>query len=61
LQAPAWQVSLTSHALPSLHDVPSATFVYAPVVTFGWHVSHVLPPLGAPAATHAFPMKQKPA
>jgi hypothetical protein len=32
---PAWQESLRSQRLPSLHDVPLATFVYALVLTLG--------------------------
>jgi hypothetical protein len=61
VQAPAWQVSLRSQALPSLHAVPFVTLEYWVVLTPGWHVSHVLVPLVAPAATHAPPIEQKPA
>src|ERR1700728_4371305 len=41
VQTPDWHVSERSQALPSLHDVPLATFVYPEVLTVGWHVSHV--------------------
>jgi hypothetical protein len=44
-----------------LHDVPFVAFVYALVLTPGWHVWHVFAPFVAPLATHALPMKQKPA
>jgi hypothetical protein len=43
VQAPAWHVSVCVHALPSLHDVPSAFagFTQAPVawshVPAAWH------------------------
>ena len=60
VHAPDWHVSLKSQALPSLHDVPFATLVYAVALTLGWHVSHVLAPFAAPEATHAPPTKQNP-
>jgi hypothetical protein len=61
VQTPAWQLSLESQRLPSLHAVPSLTSEYCVVLTAGWHDSHVLAPFAAPAATHAPPMKQDPA
>ena len=35
VHVPAWQVSLRSHALPSLQEVPLATFEYCDVLTLG--------------------------
>jgi hypothetical protein len=61
VHVPAWQVSLRSHAFPSLHDVPLLTFEYADVLTLGWHVSQVFVPFAAPDATHTPPIEQKPA
>jgi hypothetical protein len=60
VQAPLWHVSVWVHAFPSLHAVPLLAFVYADVLTAGWHVSHVFAPFVAPAATHAPPIAQNP-
>jgi hypothetical protein len=38
VQAPAWQVSFRSHALPSLHDVPFATVGFEQAPELGSHV-----------------------
>ncbi|MGO9715226.1 MAG: hypothetical protein ACLQBL_40635 [Polyangiaceae bacterium] len=54
--APAWQVSVCVHALPSLQVVPLVTLEYAEVLRLGWHVSHVSFPFVAPEATQAPPM-----
>ena len=59
--APLWHASVWVQAFPSLQDVPLATFVYADVLTLGWHVSHVFAPFVAPAGIHAPPIEQKPA
>ena len=61
VQVPDWHVSFRSQEFPSLHDAPLATFVYAVVLTDGWHVSQVFVPFAAPAGTHAPPIAQKPA
>jgi hypothetical protein len=60
VQAPDWQVSVRSHALPSLHDVPLLTLEYAVVLKAGWHVSHVFVPFAAPEATHTPPISHPP-
>jgi hypothetical protein len=58
VQAPDWQTSLESHALPSLHDVPSvaAGLEHAPVrglqAPATWHASEAMQAV-VPPAVHA--------
>ena len=56
-QAPLWQESFAVQRLPSSQAAPFATLLHVVLLTPGWQLWQGFVGFGAPAATHAPPIK----